>query len=248
MPKRKKKCGFFCRAGRGIRSIGGAALGGVASVIPGGGAVVAGIRGIRAITGGGAAPVSPPPTSLEGVITDLLGTGRQLTPTGGAAVAGALGGLVGGPAGAVAGVGGFNTIANAFCSRFPSVSACQSRGGMSALGPQTVTSSPVVAGSSMLNLSDIMPVGTKMVADAPKGFRVHTVNEGTAPLLGMPMGSKVAVRLGSAAAKALGVRRERKPPISVGEASAMRRRAAFDRKIKRLSKQAGLRVPVRKRT
>lgn len=90
--------------------------------------------------------------------------------------------------------------------------------------------------------SDLMPVTTVQEARAPKGFRVHTVTPSTAPLLNLPPGSKVSVRLGSTAARVLGVKRSKKPVISVRDSEALRRAARAKKKLATVSKGAGLHV------
>lgn len=89
---------------------------------------------------------------------------------------------------------------------------------------------------------DLMPVTFRQEARAPKGFKVHTVTPSTAPLLGLQPGEKVAVRLGSAAARVLGVKRSKKPVISVRDSEALRRAARAKKKLARVSKGAGLHV------
>lgn len=88
----------------------------------------------------------------------------------------------------------------------------------------------------------IMPVTTVTEARAPKGYRVHTVTPSTAPLLGMQPGAKVAVQLGSPAAKVLGVKRSKKPLVSVSETNAIRKAATAKRKLERAAKASGLHV------
>ena len=90
--------------------------------------------------------------------------------------------------------------------------------------------------------SDLMSVTYKQEARAPKGYRVHTVTDSTAPLVGLQPGSKVAVRLGSTAARMLGVKRSKKPVLSVTESEALRRAARAQKKVARVAKGAGLHV------
>lgn len=90
--------------------------------------------------------------------------------------------------------------------------------------------------------NDLMSVTTVTEARAPKGYRVHTVTPSTAPLLNMEPGSKVAVRLGSTAARILGVKRSKKPVLSVRDSEALRRAARAKAKVAKISKGAGLHV------
>lgn len=127
----------------------------------------------------------------------------------------------------------FAGAANAF-SDFTGVNVGQSY----AANPAYTPALPAHGGIA----SDLMSVAYVQEARAPKGFRVHTVTPSTAPLLGMQPGEKVAVRLGSTAARILGVKRSKKPVISVRDSEALRRAARAKKKLARVSKGAGLHV------
>lgn len=111
---------------------------------------------------------------------------------------------------------------------------------------QGYAAAPAYQGGGGLQLggmtSDLMSVSYKQEARAPKGYRVHTVTDSTAPLVGLQPGSKVAVRLGSTAARMLGVKRSKKPVLSVTESEALRRAARAQKKVARVAKGAGLHV------
>lgn len=113
-------------------------------------------------------------------------------------------------------------------------------------GPSTLpaTSSYSGGGSIGANLfaADIIGVAEVKEARAPKGYRVHTVTKGTAPLLGKPVGAKVAVRLGTEAARLLGVKRSKKPVLSVRDSEAIKRANRATDRVARVAKGAGLHV------
>lgn len=93
-----------------------------------------------------------------------------------------------------------------------------------------------------LYAADVTSVQAVKEARAPRGYRVHTVTPTTAPLLGKNVGDKVAVRLGSEAARILGVKRSKKPPISVKEWEAVKRADRAQNKAATVAKKAGLHV------
>lgn len=107
---------------------------------------------------------------------------------------------------------------------------------------QTVTGNQQPArqnGRGLVLTSDLVDVVKVTEARAPKGYRVHTVTPSTAPIVGMPPGAKVGVKLGSDAARVLGVKRSKKPPISVGEWSAVKKADRAKKKTARVAKMAG---------
>jgi hypothetical protein len=90
--------------------------------------------------------------------------------------------------------------------------------------------------------ADVLPVRVVQEARAPKGFRVHTITPQTAPLLGMAPGEKVSVRLNTGAARLLGVKRSKKPVLSVRDSQALRRAASAKKRVARIAKGTGLYV------
>lgn len=130
-------------------------------------------------------------------------------------------------------------VANAF-SDFTGINVGQQYA--SNLGPSTLPATMGAPGNLQGFTSDLMSVTFKQEARAPKGYRVHTVTESTAPLVGLQPGAKVAVRLGSTAARILGVKRSKKPVLSVTESEALRRAARAQKKVARVAKGAGLHV------
>lgn len=113
------------------------------------------------------------------------------------------------------------------------------------LGPSGVSSGSYASGGSIganLFAADILGVSTVTEARAPKGYRVHTVTPSTSALLGKPAGSKVAVRLGTEAARLLGVKRSKKPVLSVRDSEAIKRAGRATDRVARVAKGAGLHV------
>jgi len=172
------------------------------------------------------------------VLGGAVGT-AVLGPAGGVLGAGLAGSLFGGgskkPAIDTTGYAGGSILKppSTFAGSFGPVNISQPSGGG--------YSSP---GSLGINLTaaDVVQVSSVKEARAPRGYRVHTVTNTTAPLLGQPVGAKVAVRLGSEAARILGVRRSKKPPISVKEWEAVKRADRAQGKAATVAKKAGLHV------
>lgn len=230
--------------GRLLRRV-GKGIGAVSSVLPGPAGIIG--RGIGRLARGPARPTpvrSGPGAGMtsfaapeqiqnqfrsggRGGPSDLRRAAEGLLVGGGTAIAG----LVGGPAGAAV----FGTAYGAGRRLFA--------GGGPPAGAPAPGAPAIVEPQWAL---DLLPVSFRQEARAPKGFKVHTVTPSTAPLVGLNPGEKVAVRIGSKAASVLGVKRSKKPIISVRDSEAIRRANRAKKKLARVSKGAGLHVTMTK--
>lgn len=167
-----------------------------------------------------------------------------------------VGGIVPGPIGGIAQVAG-GLLSGTKKPGVPAGIKSPALGGIPSLGVPSIpsisfgtgtmpatTSYGSAGGSIGANLfaADIVGVAQVTEARAPKGYRVHTVTPSTAPLLGKPVGSKVAVRLGTDAARLLGVKRSKKPVLSVRDSEAIKRASRATNRVARVAKGAGLHV------
>ena len=215
---------LLSRIKRGVGSIAKVA----GSILPGPVGLAA--KGVGALLGGGGVPR---PAKLPSGVMAAMGGGGGV-PT---SVRRAAEGLLVGLGTATAGVAGGPGAAALFGG---AVTA-----GLRAFGPAMPGPGGTGTGTQIAKMpvtTDLMSVQFEQVARAPKGFRVHTVTPSTAPLVGLQPGSKVAVRLGSFAARQLGVKRSKRPVISIGDSEAIKRAARAKKKAGRLAKQAGLYV------
>lgn len=167
-----------------------------------------------------------------------------------------VGGIIPGPVGTVAQIGGSLLAGSKKRPGVPAGISTPSFGGIPSLGIPKVpglnfgpsalpaTTSGASGGSIGANLfaADIVGVMEVKEARAPKGYRVHTVTPSTSPLLGKPVGAKVAVRLGTDAARLLGVKRSKKPVLSVRDSEAIKRANRATNRVARVAKGAGLHV------
>lgn len=174
---------------------------------------------------------------VGGAISTVGGiTGNPILSGLGAGIKGITGGKKrpGVPAG-LSSTPGFGGIPSMGIPSVPSVS----------FGPSSVSNGSYASGGSIganLFAADILGVAEVKEARAPKGYRVHTVTKSTAPLLGKPVGAKVAVRLGTEAARLLGVKRSKKPVLSVRDSEAIKRAGRATDRVARVAKGAGLHV------
>jgi hypothetical protein len=158
------------------------------------------------------------PSGGDGIPSDI----KRIIGGGITGLFGGLGGVAGGAPGFLGGIVQGGRVARGL--GFP-IDAPPAQGGV----PAVVT-------------TDVLPVTVQPTARAPKGFRVHTVTPSTAGLLGMPVGDKVAVRLGSTAARILGVKRSKKPVLSVRDSEALRRAARAKKRVAKIARGSGLHV------
>ena len=170
---------------------------------------------------------NPRPTPVPSVPTFAAPSPSSLSLPGevAAGIKGALqGGLTGGFPGAV--VGGSLGIAQ------------------HQLTPAAPMNTAMMTPAGSVYTADIMMPTAATEYRSPKGYRTYTATESSAPLLGVPAGTKVSIKLGTDLARKLKIRSAsyNRPKVSAAQARELKRMNRTKDRMYDLAKEAGLYV------